>query len=243
VTNNMTGIASYSYDNSTQELISYDTPKIVIAKAQYVVKKGLSGAMYWEIAADKTGSDSLIGSAGGVFGHLDQTPNHLNYPGSIYDNIRTNMGSNQAGLTITASLIFSVLPIAPTPTQATSNSPASILKITTTTTTPTSTPKVSTTAIKSPTTTSKPIQSTRTSTLDSGHGVDGTTTRKAAPTVSAPSEGKESCSHLAEWNESRTYRLGDAVIYHHRKWVMKKHSDRGQTPGEKGHGWEDSGPC
>lgn len=49
VTENMTDVASYSYDAATQELVSYDTPNIVAAKANYVVKNGLAGGMFWEV--------------------------------------------------------------------------------------------------------------------------------------------------------------------------------------------------
>ena len=47
----MTSVASYSYDPVKRELISYDTPNIVAAKAQYVLEEGLAGAMYWEVGA------------------------------------------------------------------------------------------------------------------------------------------------------------------------------------------------
>ncbi len=40
--------ASYSYDSSASELISYDTPDIVRTKVQYIQSKGLGGAMFWE---------------------------------------------------------------------------------------------------------------------------------------------------------------------------------------------------
>lgn len=45
VTENTTLVSSYSYDPSTKELVSYDTPDIVKLKAQYIVKKGLAGGM------------------------------------------------------------------------------------------------------------------------------------------------------------------------------------------------------
>lgn len=42
-------------------------------KAQYAASKNLAGAMFWDLSTDKTGSDSLVGTAAGVFGTLDQT--------------------------------------------------------------------------------------------------------------------------------------------------------------------------
>ena len=35
--------------------------------------------MFWQLSGDKTGADSLIGTAAGQFGTLDQTPNHISY--------------------------------------------------------------------------------------------------------------------------------------------------------------------
>jgi chitinase len=46
---NTTDISSYSYDASSKELVSYDTPDIVKLKAGYVQKKGLGGSMFWEV--------------------------------------------------------------------------------------------------------------------------------------------------------------------------------------------------
>ncbi len=44
-----TDVASYSYDASKRELISFDTPKIAKLKAQYVQSKGLAGAFFWDV--------------------------------------------------------------------------------------------------------------------------------------------------------------------------------------------------
>lgn len=35
--------------------------------------KGLAGAMFWDLSTDKVGTGSLVGTAAGVFGSLDQT--------------------------------------------------------------------------------------------------------------------------------------------------------------------------
>ncbi|KAA1477051.1 hypothetical protein DENSPDRAFT_867476 [Dentipellis sp. KUC8613] len=91
---NTTDVSSYSYDSAKQELVSYDTPHIVTLKAQYVQSKGLGGSMYWDLSTDKTGSNSLVGTVKGVYGSLDQTENHINFPTSKWDNIRNNMGQS-----------------------------------------------------------------------------------------------------------------------------------------------------
>ncbi|KAI0746667.1 glycoside hydrolase superfamily [Daedaleopsis nitida] len=89
---NLTDVASYSYDSAKKELVSYDTPHIVTLKAQYAQSKGFAGAMFWDLSTDKTGDDSLVTTSSKVFGALDQTQNHINYPNSKWDNIKNNMG-------------------------------------------------------------------------------------------------------------------------------------------------------
>ena len=74
---NGTVVASYSYDSSKKELVSYDTPNIVRTKAQYINNKGLAGSMFWQLATDKKGSDSLLNTAKSVMGAFDQTQNHI----------------------------------------------------------------------------------------------------------------------------------------------------------------------
>lgn len=96
VTDNVAG-ATYSYDSSSQELISYDTPAMVQAKVAYLQGRGLGGSMFWEASADRTDGDSLIGTsfnALGGSGALDSTQNLLSYPNSTYDNIRSGMASS-----------------------------------------------------------------------------------------------------------------------------------------------------
>ncbi|KAF8919477.1 glycoside hydrolase family 18 and carbohydrate-binding module family 5 protein [Mucidula mucida] len=94
---NSTDVTSYSYDSSKKELVSYDTPNVVKTKAQYINDKGLAGSMFWELSTDKVGSDSLVGTAAGVLGTLDQTQNHISYPNSKWDNIKSNMGQGSSG--------------------------------------------------------------------------------------------------------------------------------------------------
>ncbi|KAL1694011.1 glycoside hydrolase family 18 and carbohydrate-binding module family 5 protein [Schizophyllum commune] len=100
---NSTSVASYSYDSSKREFVSYDTPNIAKAKAQYVASNGLAGTMFWELSTDKIGADSLVGTTHGVFGTLDSTQNHINYPNSKWDNIRSNLGQGGSGTPTTTS--------------------------------------------------------------------------------------------------------------------------------------------
>jgi len=94
VVEDLSTVSSYSYDPTKKELISYDTPTIVQAKAKYVMQRNLAGAMFWEVSADGTGSKSLIGTTAGVFGKLDQMQNHLYYPGSQFANMAAGMPDN-----------------------------------------------------------------------------------------------------------------------------------------------------
>jgi len=83
--------ASYSYDSSTDYMVSYDTPSISSQKAQWVVDKGLGGSMWWEISMDKVGQESLVKAALGSLGTLEGSENHLDYPLSEYANLRDGM--------------------------------------------------------------------------------------------------------------------------------------------------------
>ncbi|ROV89440.1 hypothetical protein VMCG_10216 [Cytospora schulzeri] len=82
--------ATYSYDSSSKEFISYDTANMVATKVEYLLGKGLAGSMFWEASADRNDSQSLIltsfDSLGGS-GALDSTQNLLSYPNSTYANI------------------------------------------------------------------------------------------------------------------------------------------------------------
>lgn len=84
-------VASFSYDSSTQELISYDNIRSTVAKSTYLKTKGLGGAMFWSADSDKTGDDSLVATMAGQLGSLSGSANLLDYPTSQYDNIRSGM--------------------------------------------------------------------------------------------------------------------------------------------------------
>ncbi|KAJ5174403.1 Endochitinase B [Penicillium canariense] len=89
--------ASWSYDNGSRTLISYDNVEMSQRKAAFVKERGLGGGMWWESSGDKGGKDgnaadgSLIGTfvdgIGGV-NALEQADNAIDYPESKYDNLR-----------------------------------------------------------------------------------------------------------------------------------------------------------
>ncbi|KAI9258894.1 chitinase [Phascolomyces articulosus] len=84
-------MASWSYDPSKREFISYDTPAVIQAKCEYIKQQRLGGAMFWELSADHKGEHprSLLNTVYRSFGgQLDSVPNHLRFPKSQYDNIR-----------------------------------------------------------------------------------------------------------------------------------------------------------
>jgi chitinase len=47
-------VSSYSYNPSTKELVSYDTPAIAKMKAQYIAKKGLAGGKFARLPGFKS---------------------------------------------------------------------------------------------------------------------------------------------------------------------------------------------
>ena len=86
-----TAQASYTYDPSTLELISYDNQQAGTFKAQYAVTRALGGAIFLEARGDQPAysNGSLIGTVRNGLANLATTLNNLNYPTSQYDNIRT----------------------------------------------------------------------------------------------------------------------------------------------------------
>ncbi|KAH6700233.1 chitinase [Verticillium dahliae] len=84
-------VAAWSYDKKTRELVTYDNQNSVKRKADYLVKKRLGGAVFWESAGDRAGDRSLVRTVSKAMGAMDQTKNWLSYPASKYANIRKGM--------------------------------------------------------------------------------------------------------------------------------------------------------
>lgn len=86
--------ATYSYNNATQELVTFDNMRSAKYKQAYIKKKKLGGAMFWEATGDKAGDESLVRSMAKGMGKLEKSQNLLRYPTSQYDNIRNGMKKN-----------------------------------------------------------------------------------------------------------------------------------------------------
>lgn len=106
VHHDMQALASWSYDPHRKEMITYDDEHIVAAKAEWIKREGLGGAMFWELSADKgserkemeggRGKDpqpggSLVATVAQSLGNLDGSPNNLQYNGSQFENLRCGM--------------------------------------------------------------------------------------------------------------------------------------------------------
>jgi chitinase len=86
--------ASYSYDKGRKYLVSYDTVAIAQEKAKYVVEKGFGGSMWWDVSMDRVDKGSLVAGTLEVFGRkggLERSQNQLEYPESMYENLRSGM--------------------------------------------------------------------------------------------------------------------------------------------------------
>ncbi|CEP18133.1 hypothetical protein [Parasitella parasitica] len=83
-------VASWSYDESKQEFVTYDTPAVTRLKCEYIKDKQLGGAMFWELTADnsKDESRSLLDVVFASLGDkLDRIENHIRFPLSKYENL------------------------------------------------------------------------------------------------------------------------------------------------------------
>ena len=88
--------ATYSWDETNQILISYDTKAMVEQKVSYLVSKKLGGSMFWEASADRNDTGSLMAASWTALsgaGSMDTTQNTLAYPASQYDNIKSQMAT------------------------------------------------------------------------------------------------------------------------------------------------------
>ncbi|KAK4173465.1 glycoside hydrolase superfamily [Triangularia setosa] len=80
--------ATYSYDATKRELISFDTAEMIQKKVAYLKQRGLAGSMFWEASADRTDGQSLIETSFRELGGIDSSPNQLSFPNSQYENLR-----------------------------------------------------------------------------------------------------------------------------------------------------------
>ncbi|KAE9363939.1 glycoside hydrolase family 18 protein [Stipitochalara longipes BDJ] len=93
--------ASYSYDVDKKMMVSYDTPNIARQKAKWIKDRGLGGAMWWQVDADKKGDESLVATVIEELGILEKSKNHLNYPQSEYENVKNGMEGDGEEVTTT----------------------------------------------------------------------------------------------------------------------------------------------
>ncbi len=99
-----------------------------------------------QLSTDKTGDDSLVGTTANVYGDLDQTQNHINYPDSKWDNIKNNMGQGSGGGSPTTTSGSGSTSTSSTPTSTTSSSSTPVKTTSTPSATTISTPSVTTTS-------------------------------------------------------------------------------------------------
>jgi len=98
--------ASYSWDSARKELVSYDNLESARQKASWIQAKQLGGGMWWEGSADKNGTQSLIYNVVEVFGDsIQQSPNNLEYPDSLYENVRDLKSISELALYSTTTVI------------------------------------------------------------------------------------------------------------------------------------------
>ncbi|EME43685.1 glycoside hydrolase family 18 protein [Dothistroma septosporum NZE10] len=88
-------VASWTYDSSTQTMVSYDSPEVAAAKVDYIKQYGLGGAMWWEANGDHPVNEtaSLIRQVVDALGSLEEAENELKYPVAAYANIKAGMAS------------------------------------------------------------------------------------------------------------------------------------------------------
>lgn len=99
-------IASWSYDLTKKEMISFDSEEIAKLKGEYINKEGLGGSMFWELSGDKgsaregmengPGKDpqpgnSLVAIVKNAMGGLETSKNWLEYTDSKFDNLKKGM--------------------------------------------------------------------------------------------------------------------------------------------------------
>ncbi|KAI0659086.1 glycoside hydrolase superfamily [Cubamyces menziesii] len=225
---NLTDVTSYSYDSTKRELVSYDDPHIASVKAQYVRDNGLAGSMFWDLSTDKTGSDSLVSTTAQVYGNLDQTQNHINFPNSKWDNIRNNMGQSTSSST-TSSL-------SSTSSRSTTSSTSSTSTRTTSSTT--STRATSTTSTRASSTTTSQVYHFHSS-FDYYHQSLNELRSQQQQYIPDQYFGER---HTHWWFWRTTYVGGNQATYNGHLWTAKWWSYN-DTPGGPAGVWTDNGSC
>ncbi|RQM22904.1 hypothetical protein B5M09_004999, partial [Aphanomyces astaci] len=112
--------ATYSYDPTSKIFTSYEGPKSLAQKLNYIKKYNLGGTMFWSGDADAKPSSnrSLITQVYNTFGRANMAfeNNNLNYPTSQYANIRAGAVTTVDSVNSTASVTSS--PVAPVTSTA-----------------------------------------------------------------------------------------------------------------------------
>ncbi|WFD29673.1 hypothetical protein MSPP1_000683 [Malassezia sp. CBS 17886] len=82
--------AGSSYNAQERQFITYDTPASADCKTKYIRDRGLFGGMFWELSGDVPVDQerSLVRRIADGLGRLDQSPNHIAFPESVFDNVR-----------------------------------------------------------------------------------------------------------------------------------------------------------
>ena len=98
--------ASWTYDTSKREMISFDSEQAAKVKGEYIKEERLAGSFFWELSGDKGSSrEGLEGGPGkepqpgaslvtvvkDAMGGLEMSTNWLSYPESKFDNMRNGM--------------------------------------------------------------------------------------------------------------------------------------------------------
>ena len=98
--------ASWTYDATKQEMVSFDSEEIAKLKGHYIKKENLGGSMFWELSGDKgcaregmeggPGKDlqpgeSLVKIVKDCMGGLERSNNWLSYCDSKFENMRKGM--------------------------------------------------------------------------------------------------------------------------------------------------------
>ncbi|KAF8798721.1 glycoside hydrolase family 18 protein [Phlegmacium glaucopus] len=100
--------ASWTYDASKREMISFDNEEVARVKGEYIRRERLGGSMFWELSGDKGSSregmeggpgkeaqpgQSLVTIVKDAMGSLERSSNWLSYNESKFGNMRKGMSS------------------------------------------------------------------------------------------------------------------------------------------------------